>query len=359
MDPLQFGFGLGLGLGTSMRGSQTGMSTGANSLNGLFGVAQADQSMMGNSFLTDANATTGMPNQDQDAMSMMYMASSQMMMSMMGMFQQLMGMYQQLMGPFGTMNVSQSGTLQNGSADFLSPASVSNTAASGSGGFDVSNAGSGFMGTGGMLGDSVAWAQQLLAEDKQRLANETAAEETSDSSSTDSTPIMTSPDSSRDGTTGLKGITPNQFELGDPDQGSMCGIVAGAAFAKAAGKDLSIAQIKQFAIDEGNWNASQGMGGSIGQVNMLNAMGIPAHEEGLDWDKAIQTVQSGKPVIITSPRHYFVMESYDPATGMVDLGNSAAILKRTGGRHEFTIEELMNGSVMDPGHTPDGAIYMD
>jgi len=368
MDPLQFGFGLGLGLGSSMNGSQSnGMASPSNPLNSFFGGGQlANQpNAMDANFMGGVN--TGASGMAQDPMTMMFMASSQMLMSMMGMFQMIMGMYQQFSMGDGLQNpMMQNAQIQNG---LFQPASTSagvDPSTGLMGGFDASNAGSGVLNTGGMLGGSVAWAQQLLAEDKARLtakgasgASDSSGSSTSSRAASDrpgTTPAVAAPNTAAAGT--LKGITPNQFELGDPDGGSMCGIVAAAAFAKSAGKDISIPQIKEFAINQGGWTADAGMGGSIGEVAMLNAMGVSSHEEGLDWNKVIETVQSGKPVIITSPRHYLVVEGYDPATGKLDFGNSAGILRATGGETQFTIDEAMAGAFGD-GRVPDGAIYMD
>ena len=156
----------------------------------------------------------------------------------------------------------------------------------------------------------------------------------------------------------IHGITPDQGAIDDPDKWSMCGIVAAKAFANASGKNISIEDIKKIAVQNGLWDANEGMHGPASENELLSKIGVNANEtDSVDWDKVKQQVQSGKPVIIDTPEHYFVVEGYDPTTGKFDFGNSAKILKSSGGVTQYTPQELE--AKFGSNYTPRAAIYLN
>jgi len=77
-------------------------------------------------------------------------------------------------------------------------------------------------------------------------------------------------------------------------------------------------------------------------VRLLKDLSIPSHTETpVNWDKVKEQVQSGKPVIISTPNHYFVVEGYNAQTGKFDCGNSALAMKASGGTQtELSPDEL-------------------
>ncbi len=142
----------------------------------------------------------------------------------------------------------------------------------------------------------------------------------------------------------LKGITPSQITdaAGFSDQWSLCGPIAAVAASKATGKPVSLEQARNVALQGGNYTPGDGMHGAESEVRLLKDLGIPAHTESpVNWDKVKQQLQSGKPVIISTPKHYFVIEGYNEKTGKFDCGNSALAMKASGGTQtELSPEEL-------------------
>lgn len=137
-------------------------------------------------------------------------------------------------------------------------------------------------------------------------------------------------------------VTPDQFRggLSDMDAISACGPAAAVAFARIHGRNPTLGEAVDMAKSVG-WDATNGMKGVYSQVALLNKMGIAAEvTRGVDWDRVRREVSAGRPVIIDTPSHYFVVEGYDPATGSFDFGNSARVLKAAGGRSWWSPNDL-------------------
>lgn len=156
---------------------------------------------------------------------------------------------------------------------------------------------------------------------------------------------------------GIAGITPYQGDLPNADKWSMCGLVAAQGMARSLGNTMPMSEIKNIASSNGYYN--NGMKGPQSEVNLLNKMGIPAHMESgnLDWNKVAKTVQAGRPVILDTEQHYFVIEGYDPSTGKFDLGNSARAMKASNGNTKYTPQEIV--SVFGARCTPRSLIFAD
>jgi len=170
--------------------------------------------------------------------------------------------------------------------------------------------------------------QQKLGVDSNWINSSPAGSTSGASGATPSTPGASSTPAS------LKGITPSQINdaAGFSDQWSLCGPIAAVAASRASGKPVTLEQARQVGIDGGNYSPGNGMLGSESEVRMLKDLGIASHTESpVNWDKVKQQVQSGKPVIISTPQHYFVIEGYDEKTGKFDCGNSALAMKASGG----------------------------
>lgn len=124
-------------------------------------------------------------------------------------------------------------------------------------------------------------------------------------------------------------LRPSQFGVGlsDAEAYAACGPVAAMAFARATGQNPTAAQAVQLAKQVG-WTPQQGMAGPSSELDLLKNMGVPAHmENGADPSKIAQDVQNGNPVIISTPGHYFVADSYDPRSGAFHVGSSGTDLK--------------------------------
>jgi hypothetical protein len=137
---------------------------------------------------------------------------------------------------------------------------------------------------------------------------------------------------------------------------SACGPAAAIAFARSTGRNPTPQEAVTLARQVG-WNPQQGMAGPQSQVALLKQMGVAATmTQGVDWERVKVEAAAGRPVIIDSPAHYFVVEGYDPATNRFNFGNSAArALRKAGGNAWWRPEDL--GNLIDGG-TPRSAIYL-
>jgi hypothetical protein len=153
-------------------------------------------------------------------------------------------------------------------------------------------------------------------------------------------------------------LTPNQFQSGlaASDAASACGPAAAVAFARFHGRNPTLQEAVNMAREVG-WSPNAGMAGPASQVALLNKMGIQSHlEQGVDWNRVAYAVQTGTPVILDSPSHYYVAEGYDPATGKFDFGNSALVLRASGGRRWLSPQEL---NQLGAGYQIRTTIWMD
>jgi hypothetical protein len=138
-------------------------------------------------------------------------------------------------------------------------------------------------------------------------------------------------------------LTPNAWRdpnrLSEAEKQAVCGPVAAAAFARFMGKDMSIDEAADIARPTG-WDTN-GMKGADHEMRLLDAMGVKAHKEDkVDWEHVKREIQAGRPVIIDTPQHYYVVEGYNAQTGEFNFGQSAAIKKSHGGKTWLKPEEL-------------------
>jgi hypothetical protein len=147
------------------------------------------------------------------------------------------------------------------------------------------------------------------------------------------------PKASAKGKYKLGSLAPNQYRdtTNKLDGKSACGPAAAVAFARFLGKDPSLDSIVDKARSVG-WTR-RGMAGPASEAKLLRNMGIKSHlENKVDWDKVKKTVLSGKPVIVSTPGHYWVAEGYDAKTGKFDFGETGKIFK--GGKRWFSPDEM-------------------
>lgn len=142
----------------------------------------------------------------------------------------------------------------------------------------------------------------------------------------------------------------SQFAMGlsSGDAMAFCGPAAAMAFAQQYGRNPTVDEAKQLAIQVG-WNPNQGMSGVGSEVNLLHAMNIDAHAtSGVDWGNVAQSASSGNPVIIDTPGHYFYVDGYNQDTGQFHLGSSATDLKAARGQEWFTPDQIPSLGMGDP-----------
>lgn len=137
---------------------------------------------------------------------------------------------------------------------------------------------------------------------------------------------------------------------------AVCGPAAAIAFARRNGRNPTMQEAVQLAREVG-WTAAAGMAGPASQQRLLERLGVASRlvEGSPDWRSVAADVQRGNPVTISTPGHYFVAERYDPDSGTFDFGESARVLKASGGRRWFRPDEL---SSLGMG-TPSASLFID
>lgn len=147
------------------------------------------------------------------------------------------------------------------------------------------------------------------------------------------------------------GIT-DQSALDDPDKWSLCGPVAAVLAAQAHGANWTVAQAKALAQKMGTWDSGTGMHGLASEVSTLKQMGIDASVGTADQDRLAQEATNGNTPIISTPKHYFVAQGYNPDTKEFNVGTTGTIFR--GGKQWMTLDEIKS-----LGGGLDGAAYMD
>jgi hypothetical protein len=137
-----------------------------------------------------------------------------------------------------------------------------------------------------------------------------------------------------------------------------CGVAAAVAFARANGRNPTFKEALDLAQASGEWNKGVGMKrGTTGQIELLRKMGVDATARPVNESEVAQTVTNGQPVQINAHGgggHFYVASGYNPQTRQFYFGNSASILKASGGRQWFRLDELSSLGV----GTPTDAIYL-
>lgn len=160
-------------------------------------------------------------------------------------------------------------------------------------------------------------------------------------------------------------LTPNQLfggrALTAQEALAACGPAAAVAFAQAIGRPVTLDRAVAVARTVG-WTPARGMSGPYGEVALLQRLNVPVSiEAGVSAGRVKRELLAGRPVIIRTsgrgpdiPGHYFVAERIDPATGRVDLAQSALVLRSSGGRRWYALHEISSLGTGTPTH----AIYL-
>jgi hypothetical protein len=136
---------------------------------------------------------------------------------------------------------------------------------------------------------------------------------------------------------------------------AVCGPAAAVAFSRANGRNPTLKEATDMAQNLGLWDEHVGMHGPASQVQLLEKMGVPSRlAEGADEAALAREIQAGRPAIIDTPQHYYVAQGYDPQTRQFDFGESAKVLKASGGRSRYRLDELASLGM----GAPRASIYM-
>lgn len=145
-----------------------------------------------------------------------------------------------------------------------------------------------------------------------------------------------------------------QFEQGLPDEEaySICGPVAALAFAQQTGRNPTLGEARAIAKRVG-WTPEGGMNGVANQKRLLDEMGVASRlDTDVDFGEIAQDASSGNPVIVSTAKHYYYVNGYDPETGKLHVGKTGTA--RKGGAEWMTAEQIAN---LDGGIN--GALYVD
>jgi flagellum-specific peptidoglycan hydrolase FlgJ len=139
-----------------------------------------------------------------------------------------------------------------------------------------------------------------------------------------------------------------------------CGPAAAVRFAQMFGRQPTLREAVDLAKNVG-WSAANGMAGLASESKLFDAMGIAHRTVGADWQALAREAQSGNPVAISTPGHYFTADGYDPNTGAFHVGSSGTDLRRgsewmTPAQMESVMGPLQGGLAADhplvPGSSP-------
>ncbi len=119
----------------------------------------------------------------------------------------------------------------------------------------------------------------------------------------------------------------SQFNLGLSKAEAMaaCGPAAAIAFAQYYGRNPTVGEAIQLARATG-WSAA-GMKGPGSEQQLLNSMGVSTKlTNGVDWNAVGQEANTGNPVIVSTPGHYYFIDGFNPANGTYHVGTSGTDL---------------------------------
>lgn len=127
-------------------------------------------------------------------------------------------------------------------------------------------------------------------------------------------------------------------QLSTDEAYAACGPAAAVRFAQAYGRNPTLREAVDLARQVG-WTPEQGMAGLGSEQKLMSKMGIPTKlVSGAQWDVFAREAQTGNPVTISTPGHYFYADGYNPDTGAFHVGRSGLDLKA--GKEWMTPEQM-------------------
>ncbi|MBI4348828.1 MAG: hypothetical protein HY553_18460 [Elusimicrobia bacterium] len=135
------------------------------------------------------------------------------------------------------------------------------------------------------------------------------------------------------------------------DRLSSCGLIAAEALQRVLSRNPEldrIDDIKRRAVEQRLWNASVGMYGIEAERKLIESLGMDVVKVSLwlnaraDFDELratmVNALGKGKPVIVSTTRHYFFVQGY--ADGKFFVGATGEILAAYGGRAWMTLDAI-------------------
>ena len=140
--------------------------------------------------------------------------------------------------------------------------------------------------------------------------------------------------------------------LTDSERWAACGLVAAEGLNRFFAKDPNldrIVEIKNIAAANGFWDENSGMHGPPAEQALLANLGIQVDinsvgDLGSAEQTVVQSLQRGKPGIISTLRHYFLAEGY--SNGLFFVGHSGEVMRGYGPQMTLSqISQAGNGSL--------------
>jgi flagellar protein FlgJ len=145
-------------------------------------------------------------------------------------------------------------------------------------------------------------------------------------------------------------------QLTNAEAYAACGPAAAVRFAQAMGRNPTLREATDLAKTVG-WTEDSGMAGLQSESKLFTEMGVAHRVLGPDWQAFGREAQSGNPVTLSTPGHYFTADAFDPASGAFHVGQSGLDLKggsewMTPAQMEQRMGALQGGLVADHPGTP-------
>lgn len=127
-------------------------------------------------------------------------------------------------------------------------------------------------------------------------------------------------------------------QLTNDEAYAACGPAAAVRFASMYGRNPSLREATDLAAQVG-WTPGQGMAGLSSEKSLMDKLGVATKMVmGGQWDTFAKEAQSGNPVTISTPGHYYFADGYDPTSGAFHVGRSGTDLK--GGSEWMTPQQM-------------------
>lgn len=131
-----------------------------------------------------------------------------------------------------------------------------------------------------------------------------------------------------------------------------CGPAAAVRLLSIYGQDIPLKAALDAAKQVG-WTNAGGMNGIGNEKRLLDQLGVPATvDTAPSLSKIISDAQSGNPVTVSTPNHYFTISGYNADTGLFHVGQSGTVFR--GGSADMTWDQIkrLGGGV-------NGALFVD
>lgn len=139
-----------------------------------------------------------------------------------------------------------------------------------------------------------------------------------------------------------KAVLDKVSQFGDPqltadEAYAACGPAAAVRFAQMYGRNPTLREATDLAKTVG-WTSASGMAGLGSEKALMDKMGVATKVVGPDVNAMATEAQTGNPITISTPGHYFTADGYDPSTGAFHVGQSGLDLR--GGSEWMTIAQM-------------------